>query len=283
MTRPQQYIHSLMENVAEGQISSDDYRMTFAKIRHRLADAQDFDGEMRHIYRVVGFSNFALALMWIAERVEADPSKLEYTPEEQSLIVSHFRFAIGDMGSPPLGGAQIAQSDSEAGNEASVFTPIGDIQETTPAVEEMPEMPAQLQMETAGAIGESEKTVYAPPPGPASGLEGEFAALMEKFVEAMQSGSDERDGLLQSVLAQSNTMMAEGSGVPDDLREFSGLLVEFLRYITENGFMDDVRVMNILSNVSGPVASWAQAPPDGRGGILTEGTEILRTFKSLFE
>jgi hypothetical protein len=47
--------------------------------------------------------------------------------------------------------------------------------------------------------------------------------------------------------------------------------------------MDDVRVMNILSNVSSPVSSWAQAAPDGREGILAEGTEILRTFKSLFE
>jgi hypothetical protein len=59
--------------------------------------------------------------------------------------------------------------------------------------------------------------------------------------------------------------------------------VEFLKYITENGFMEDVRVMNILSNVSGPVTSWAQAPPDGRAGVLAEGTEILRSFKSLFE
>jgi hypothetical protein len=138
-------------------------------------------------------------------------------------------------------------------------------------------------METSGPIDESETAVYAPPPGPASGSEGEFAALMEKFVEAMQSGSDERDGLMQSVLSQSKSMMNEGSGVPDDLREFSGFMVEFLTYITENGFMDDVRVMNILSNVSGPVTSWAQASPDGRAGILAEGTEILRSFKSLFE
>ncbi len=279
MIRAQQYIQALMENVAEGQISSDDYRMTFAKIRRLLAGAEDFNAEMRRLYKVAGFSNFALALMWVAERVEADPSKLEYTPEEQSLIVSHFRFAIGDMESPPLGEESFAEPQSLE----SQFTPVQETPETPPAVEETPEMPDHLQMETAGPIDESEKTAYAPPPGPASGSEGEFAALMEKFVEAMQSGSDERDGLVQSVLAQSNTMMAEGSGVPDDLREFCGFLVEFLKYITENGFMDDVRVMNILSNVSGPVASWAQAPPDGRGGVLTEGTEILRTFKSLFE
>jgi len=279
MTQAQQYIQSLMENVAEGQISSDDYRMTFAKIGRRLAEAEDFKNEMRHLYKVAGFSNFALALMWVAERVETDPSKVDYTPEEQSLIVSLFRFAVGDMESPPLGETAFPVSEP---NQPE-FVPIAENPKPPPVIEETPEMPAQLQMESAGPIDESEKAAYAPPPGPASGSEGEFSALMDKFVEAMQSGSDERDGLVQSVLAQSNAMIAEGSGVPDDLREFCGYLVEFLQYITENGFMDDVRVMNILSNVSGPVASWAQAPPDGRGGVLTEGTEILRTFKSLFE
>ncbi len=268
-----------MENVAEGQISSDSFRMTFAKIGRKLAEAQDLDAEMRRLYKVAGFGNFALALMWVAERVEADPSKLEYTPEEQSLVVSHFRFAVGDLESPPLGESPIMPSAPMA----SEFTPSADVQESSETSEPTPEMPSQLQMETSAPIDESEKAVYAPPPGPASGSEGEFAGLMEKFVEAMQSGSDERDGLMQSVLGQSKAMMSEGSGVPDDLREFSGYMVEFLTYITENGFMDDVRVMNILSNVSGPVTSWAQTPPDGRAGVLAEGTEILRTFKSLFE
>lgn len=279
MIRAQKYIHALMENVAEGQISSDNFRMTFAKIGRRLAEAQDLDAEMRRLYKVMEFSNFALALMWVAERVEADPSKLEYTSEEQSLVVSLFRLAVGDLESPPLG--ETAMMTPETG--APEFTPAPEVQDQPEFPEATPEMPSHLQMEASGPIDESEKVTYAPPPGPASGSEGEFAALMEKFVEAMQSGSDERDGLVQSVLSQSKTMMNEGSGVPDDLREFSGYMVEFLTYITENGFMDDVRVMNILSNVSGPVTFWAQAPPDGRAGVLAEGTEILRTFKSLFE
>ncbi|MEX1140243.1 MAG: hypothetical protein WEB33_11750 [Bacteroidota bacterium] len=279
MIRAQQYIQALMENVAEGQISSDDFRMMFAKIGRRLAEAHDLEDEMRRLYKVPGFSNFALALMWVAERVESDPSKLEYTSEEQSFVVTQFRFGTGDLESPPMGESPVMETETQEVE----FTPVSEVPEPPAALEETPEMPAQLQMETSGPIDESEKAVYAPPPGPASGSEGEFAGLMEKFVEAMQSGSDERDGLVQSVLAQSNALLPEGSGVPDDLREFCGYLVEFLNYITENGFMDDVRVMNILSNVSGPVASWAQAPPDGRVGVLAEGTEILRTFKSLFE
>ncbi|MBI3580190.1 MAG: hypothetical protein HY089_12365 [Ignavibacteriales bacterium] len=47
--------------------------------------------------------------------------------------------------------------------------------------------------------------------------------------------------------------------------------------------MDDVRVMNILSNVSSPVSQWANAAPEARGGLLEDGLGPLRDFKSLFE
>lgn len=275
MSRAQQYVQTLMENVAEGQISSDHYRLMFGKIGRRLAQADDFDTELRRLYKVAGFSEFALSLMWIAERVEADPGKTEFTPNEQALVVQRYRYAIGDLEQPPLG-------EPVAGPPADdVFAPA--VEEAQPAPEQTPEMPAVLQMETSGSIAASDQSAYAPPPGSAEGSEGEYAALMEKFVEAMQSGSEERDGLVKEVLERSNAFKAEGSGMAADVREFCGYLVEFLQYITENGFMDDVRVMNILSNVSGPVASWAQAAPENRPGQLSEGTEILRTFKSLFE
>ncbi|MBI2620390.1 MAG: hypothetical protein HYW57_09945 [Ignavibacteriales bacterium] len=270
--RAQQYIGALLDNVAEGQIASDEHRLTFGKIKEKLAITDDFESELRSLYKVSGFTDFALSLSWIAERIENDPAKVEYTQEEQEIVVARFRSAVGDSG-PVM--------SVEAPAEPEITEPETTPQEPVP--EETPEMPAHLQMETTGAIDESEESVYAPPPGPASGTEGDFASLMEKFVEAMQSGAEDREPLLASVLEQCKTMIPPNSGVSDDLREFSQLLVDFLNYITENGFMDDVRVMNILSNVSGPVSSWAQASPDDRGGLLDEGLEILRTFKSLFE
>ncbi|MBI4418264.1 MAG: hypothetical protein HY563_05770 [Ignavibacteriales bacterium] len=269
MTRAQQYIQSLMENVVEGQIASDTYRLMFVKITRTLSDAEDFEGELRKLYKVAGFSTFALSLMWIAEEVEKNPAKAEYTLQEQSLVVSHFRYAIGDLELPPLGEDIPAPALPEPAPEVL-------------ASEETPAMPAHLEMEPPAPLAETGQETFAAAPI-AAGSESEFAALMEKFVEAMQSGSEEREGILQSVLAQCNGFMVEGSGAPADLKEFCGFLVEFLKYITENGFMDDVRVMNILSNVSAPVSSWAQAAGDARDGMLAEGIEILRTFKSLFE
>lgn len=274
MTRSQQYVHSLMENVAEGQIASDAYRLTFGKIARRLAEAEDFEGELRNLYRVAGFSTFALSLMWIAEEVENNPAKTEYTMDEQQLVVSNFRYAVGDLESPPVGG------------EPESAMPAPETFAAGPPEEPVTEMPAVLDTEAPGVpeqVAPEEPPAFSEMPPAQPGSEADFAGLMEKFVEAMQSGSADRDQLVQTVIAQSKAFVADESGAPDDLREFCGFLLEFLQYIMENGFMDDVRVMNILSNVSSPVSSWAQAAPDGREGILAEGTEILRTFKSLFE
>ena len=287
MTRSQAYINALMENVSEGQLASDEFRLVFGRIRERLTAGEDFDHELRSLYKVTGLGEFALSLMWIAERVDQDPAKLEYTSEEQAFVVDLFRAAVGDTSVAPLEELPQAPEPVEDSAPAElVEAPAEEKSAGSPLqqpAEEPVEMPQHLQMETSGHIDESEKAIYAAPPGPASDSQGNFAGLMEQFVEAMQSGSDNREQLLTSVLQESNVITPMGSGAPDDLREFCQYLVEFLTYIRDNGFMDDVRVMNILSNVSSPVASWAQAAPEARQGELAEGIEILRTFKSLFE
>ncbi len=281
MTRAQLYVSTLMENVSEGLIASDEHRITFAKIREKLADTEDFENELRSLYKVQGLSEFALSLMWVADRVEADPSKIEYDVEEQGLVVERFREAVGDAAPAPLDDLPtpepFVESPVQQQEEVVLAEPV--VEETpAPVVEETPEMPTHLQMETPGHIDESEKAVYAPP---SAVDQSAFGPLIERFIEAMQSGSEEREGLHSQVLAEANALAAPGSGAPSDLQEFCQYLIEFLTYIRDNGFMDDVRVMNILSNVSGPVTSWAQGA--GGTGLLDEGIEILKTFKSLFE
>lgn len=287
MTRSQAYVNALMENVSEGQLASDEFRVLFGRIRERLTEGEDFDHELRALYKVTGLGDFALSLMWIAEQVDQNPSKKEYTPEEQAFVLDLFRAAVGDTSIAPLEETpQATEPAVESPPVAPVEPPAEDVFAVPPPeqpVEESVEMPQSLQMETSGHIDESDKATYAAPPGPASDSQGNFPGLMEQFVEAMQSGSDDRERLLTSVLQESNVITPMGSGAPDDLRNFCQYLVEFLTYIRENGFMDDVRVMNILSNVSSPIASWAEAPPEAREGQLAEGIEILRTFKSLFE
>ncbi len=289
MTHSQQYISNLMENVSEGHISSDDFRLIFAKIKEKLESAEDFEAALRALYKVEGFTDFALSLMWIAERVEADPSKIEYSMEEQGLVIDRFREAVGDSAPAPLGDLPTPEVPFEGPVETVAEEEVPDSgaadqemseSQPEPVQEETPEMPTHLQMETVGHIDEADQSVYA---APTNVDEGTFGPLMERFVEAMQSGADDRESLLNQVLVEANAIAAPGSGSNEELGEFCQYLIEFLNYITENGFMDDVRVMNILSNVSGPVSSWSEAPPDARAGLLAEGVEILKTFKSLFE
>ena len=232
MTRSQAYINALMENVSEGQLASDEFRLVFGRIRERLTEGEDFDHELRALYKVTGLGDFALSLMWIAEQVDQNPSKTEYTPEEQAFVLDLFRAAVGDTSIAPLEETPqtpepVVESPPAEPAEAQAEDVFTGPPPEQPA-EESVEMPQNLQMETSGRIDESEKAIYAAPPGPASDSQGNFPALMEQFVEAMQSGSDDRERLLTSGLQESNVITPMGSGAPDDLREFCQYLVEFL-------------------------------------------------------
>lgn len=278
MKRAQEYINALMDNVSEGHIASDEHRLIFGRIKEKLAGAADFESELLSLYKVRRFGDFALSLLWIAERVESNEAKNEYTPDEQNFVVEKFRISVGDLEHAPLEDSPVPEASPSDLWTAEPGEAVPE--QPAPEGEETPEMPAHLQMETAQPIDESEKSVYA---APTSIDENEFGPLVEKFIEAMQSGADDREALLSSVLSQTHVIVAPNSGAGGELREFSQYLIEFLTYINENGFMDDVRVMNILSNVSSPVALWAQAGPDARQGMLAEGIDILKSFKSLFE
>lgn len=232
MSRSQEVIHSLLNNVPLGLLSSDEHRATFEGIKNQLAASSDVDRELKKLYTVKGFSNFALSLMWVAQQVEENPIFLEASPEDEQRIFSSFCAAVGEVRGYP----------------------------TTPA--EPPVMPPEVSTASGGEKG--------------------FAQLLEKFVEAMQSGDDMRMSLLQQVLGECSAVAA-GADFAEEYKEYCRLMAEFLNYINENQYMDDVRVMNILSNVSSPVAQWANAAPEARAGLLEDGIGPLRDFKSLFE
>ena len=120
--------------------------------------------------------------------------------------------------------------------------------------------------------------------GPTLGSEQErgFAHLLERFLESVQSGNDDRTSLMSDVLNECNTVLAAGS-MAEDYKRFCQLLMEFLQYISDNQYLDDVRVMNIVSNIQDPVAQWARSEQDNRAGLLDQAIDILRDFKTMFE
>ena len=98
----------------------------------------------------------------------------------------------------------------------------------------------------------------------------------------MQSGNDDRTELLTSVIHECNSVLATDFAA-EDYKQFCSLLTEFLQYISNNQYFDDVRVMNIISNIQDPFAQWARSKPNIRTGLLNAVNDTLRDFKTMFE
>ncbi|MBM4162310.1 MAG: hypothetical protein FJ217_14570 [Ignavibacteria bacterium] len=229
MSKAHEVVQKLMDAVPISELSSDENRSTFERIKHRLQSAPDLQAELRSLYTVEGFSDFALSLMWIAQQAESDASATLPSPADTTLVFSSFRRAVG---------------------EAAM-------------AEDQPQPAAGAAEATAGGGSET------------------FSVLLERFVEAIQSGEEQRSTLLERVV---NECEAVGAGdFPEDFRLFSTLLAEFLRYVLENQLLDDIRVLNILANIPSPVAHWVSAAPEARAGLFEEEINILRDFKSHFE
>jgi hypothetical protein len=230
MTQAQEVVQSLLSNVPVDELSTDEQRAVFEKVRERLASAPDFNAELQSLYRVKNFSDFALCLMWIVDRLEKNPLSVSANPEDETLVFSSFRRAVGE------------------------------------------------------GISEAESAVPTEPAGatePGSGDAADFSYLIEQFAERVQSGDESRAVILENVVTECHAIVVGEYAV--DEKEFCTLLADFLTYVSENQLLDDIRVLNILSNVPSPVAQWANAAPNARAGLLEEATSVLRDFRSHFE
>jgi hypothetical protein len=87
---------------------------------------------------------------------------------------------------------------------------------------------------------------------------------------------------MSNVIDECKKVVSAGS-VAEEYKKFCNLLIEFLQYITENQFLDDVRVMNIVSNIQDPVAQWALSEQPDRSGLMDQAIDILRDFRTMFE
>jgi hypothetical protein len=288
MSRTQQYISILLERLPKYELRSYEHQTTLDRIRDRVSSTSDIHAELLQLYRVKDCADFALSLMWIADKVEKDLTKEESTIDEETLVFSKFRQAVGD----------ISPSEQESNTAGTTFDIPGS-QEfgSTPSSEPKLEFDLSSPPEfgsisapepTIDAIfGEAAQTPEITQPtngGSTSGNEQElsFALLLEQFLEAVQSGNDVRTKLLSDIISKCNTVLAAGSA-PEDYKQFCKLLTEFLQYISNNQYLDDVRVMNILSNIQDPFAQWARSKPNDRTGVLDAVNDILRDFKTMFE
>ena len=233
MTTSNEILQTLLSNFPLAELSSGEHQDVFESVKKRLIDAPDSGEELKNLYRVTGFSQFAMGLMWMMDRAGKNPGQIAIGLEDETLLLSSFRKAMAEQPSPG------EQSTSAA----------------------------EVKEAGAGEIGEADEKA--------------FASQVEQFSESVQSGSGGTIMFLEDLVTECETIAKQG-GV-SELVEFCSLLVEFLKFISERELLDDVRVINIVSNVSSTVSQWANTPPDARTGIMEEALNMLRDFKSQFE
>jgi hypothetical protein len=288
MNRTQKYISLLLERLPKYELRSYDHQTSLDRIRDRVSSAADINAELLLMYKVNGFADFALSLMWIADRVEKDVTKEESSIDEETLVFSKFRQAIGDV-SPSgqeseTGGTMFDLPGSQ--KIGSTPTPEPTSEFSLSSSQEFESIPTSQPSIDAifGAGAQAPEQTMPTGGGSTSGEEQEhsFAILLEQFLESVQSGSEDRTKLLSDIVNECNTVLAAGN-TAEDYKQFCTSLIEFLQYISNNQYLDDVRVMNILSNIQDPFAQWARTQPNNRTGILDAVNDTLRDFKTMFE
>ena len=269
MSNVQKNISILLERFPKWELSSYEHQTTLDRLRDRLSSTSDINEELRRLYEVEGFANFALSLMWIADKVEKDPTREETTLDEETLVFSLFRQAIG--AAPPT---------------EQIPAPSTPITESFPPSVSTPEPPATPKLEVDSIWNEAtqQQGVQSSVGEGTSQIDQErsFASMLERFLESVQSGNDDRTTLMSDVINECNRILAT-STIAEDYRQFCQFFVNFLQYISDNQYLDDVRVMNIVSNIQDPFTQWAKSEPSNRAGLLDQSIEILRDFKTMFE
>lgn len=233
MTDSNTILRAILANFPAAELSAGEPQRVFENIRARLTDAPDAAEELKNLYKVQGFSDFATGLMWMVDRAEKNPGQVSIGPEDETLLLSSFRKAVADV-SPSQEHAIPMVDVGQAGG---------------------------------GDTGGSDRRV--------------FAGQVEQFAESVQSGSGGTRLLLEDLTAECDSIVQRG-GAPD-LVEFATLFGDLLRFISEGDLFDDVRVINILSNISSAISGWANTPDDSRTGLMEEALNILRESKTHFE
>jgi hypothetical protein len=226
MTQTNDAVRALFANFPVAELGSVEQRTVFHKIKDRFSQTADAELELKDLYKVKGFSDFAAVLMWILERAQKDPQLAAVGPADETLLLSTFRKAMSEQGFLPP---------------------------SAPSPREEPG-------------GQDEKA---------------FAAQLEKFSEAIQGGVEGRGPMLEALFNDCGHAANSNSG--DEFKQFNVLLADFLKYIAESELLDDVRVINILSNVSSAVTQWASASSEARPSLMEEAMGMLRDFKTHFE
>ncbi|MBI5464243.1 MAG: hypothetical protein HY966_04740 [Ignavibacteriales bacterium] len=269
MTQAQEYIATLLDRISVWDLSVEN-KETLEKIKERLQGTDNLRRELERLFKVNGLGDFALQLMWAGERAEKNPAPVEVNQEEEFRILASFKRGVG-------GSSDAAEINNRMEMNTAEQTDSGfGLPPQEPTVDSFAgDLPVPSAEETASVISPNGGTAER------SDREQEFSVVLEKFLESVQGGADDRMTLLGSLQSLCGSVATEAH--PDDFKQFCTLLNDFLDYIVTNQYLDDIRVMNLTTNIQDGFAQWVHANADERAGVLDHTIETLRDFRTMFE
>ncbi len=209
MTRSQQYIDILLDHIPKWELREFEHRNLYDQIKEALISTDDLRNKLLTLYKVQGFSDFALYLLWIAERVEKDQSLERSTPEEEKTVFNLFKKAVGEE--------VFEENISPISSSSDYSTPISPV-ETTMVYESESSLNSfttpvsEFTMDSSDVSGSNtdiwgtQATVVQRQEY--NSEERSFAKLLETFLEAIQTGNEDRVILLSTLRSECNEMLS---------------------------------------------------------------------------
>lgn len=215
MTQAQEVVQDLLNRVPVDELSSDEQRAVFEKVKERLASASDLSAELRSLYQVKNFSDFALCLMWIAERAERNPLMLAASPEDETLVFSCFRRALGEgLSTEAVAAAPTMPPAAGVGDPAGFAFLIEQFAERVQSGDESRLVLLDNLVKECGGVVAGE---YAPD-------QKEFCSLLVDFLNYVSENELLDDIRVLNILANIPSPVAQWASAAPDAR--TGLLEE---------------------------------------------------------
>jgi hypothetical protein len=281
-------VDTLFEQFPSQELGGGPERFQFDRLRDVLSSASDWPSTLRRLYQAERCDEFALGLMWLTDRLEADAGRTEPLPDETEVFQRTLRRSLG-LAEMAFAGFGVTAESEPAPPEAVVESP----------AEALSSFGAEPTEEIAASVEDS-ATVSEPVPTDMSSVESEpvpsmvageddgtsdpeiYGRLLERFLESVQSGSDDRAELLARLRANNRAIQGDATA-SEEYQRYAALLDDFLGYIEEHQLLDDVRVMNLVANLQEPFGQWLATDEAGRAGMLDQCVELQRDFRTMFE
>lgn len=250
MSHSKDYLIKLLDSVHPFELTSDEQQVIFRKIRNRLHDGSDIHLDLQTLYKVNEFYNFALVLMHIVEQSEKNPSKTMFSSDEKMLVVWNFIRAMGGVPTSDMKVAGVLEEEEEETID------VGHQIDETPSFVLAADEPISIEA---------------------------FGLRLDQFIETMQQGDESRQSLLSEIISMAQRYGLAREEILEDFNKFAIHIVEFLTYVHEQDLYEDVRVMNLLSNLSSTAGAFQHDSDEERISAIKESITTLSDFRSIFE